>query len=193
MFVFESLKWSHPSVSGQQTFFVKTALSEVVNPPALFFGLSPRSLSDICLWIFIVSISVYLYLCWHTSCAGSRWIVCVLFCFCTHLPRVCLCLHTFAKSLFVFAHICQELTRDQSEVVVSGPIWWFWAAFMVSQSLGCGSPPTLIPAVQTWGAIFCVWCFLVLWWSSGGQGGRGLPQGVISSSGGHLPQNSQEF
>ena len=50
MFVFESLKWSHPSVSGQQlTFFVKTALSEVVNPPALFFRLSPRSLPDICL------------------------------------------------------------------------------------------------------------------------------------------------
>ena len=99
MFVFESLKWSHPSVSGQQlTFFAKTALSEVVNPPDLFFGLSPRSLPDFCLWIFIVSISVYLYLCWHTSCAGSRWIVCVLFCFCTHLPRVCLYLHTFAKS-----------------------------------------------------------------------------------------------
>jgi len=27
-------------------------------------------------------------------------------------------------------------------------------------------------------------CFLVLWWSSGGQGGRGLPQGV--TSGGHF-------
>ena len=50
MSVFESLKWSPQSVSGQQlTFFAKTALSEVADPPALFFRLSPRSLPDICL------------------------------------------------------------------------------------------------------------------------------------------------
>ena len=43
--------------------------------------------------------------------------------------------------LYLYIYVCQQLTPEQSEVVVSRPIWGFWAAFMVNQSLGCGSPP----------------------------------------------------